>query len=476
MTLSRSSGVQVAAVAGIGLYSAMFALLSSTSARLAWTLPVPIVALLWWTLSSPWRWVALLLASATLLPPLPIPLGDSGPHPALVVVAVGILIALARLAEWHISLDAVTASLCGLFLVLLGSVGTSLFFSGSAVAAGTLARVALFGIGVFVFLYTAHGPAPDAWSIRSPLRWLFAMAIVAAAFACLDFYYQFPAPAGFSAQFVWLDSGVFRRAQGLYYDASALGNFCAFFLVMVLVGLLSSTFQPLSKPFLIAGGTVLAAALMLSYSRASLLNIFASGIALAVVKRVRVKRIAVTVAVSTVAAVPAIWSLFPAFAEGYWVRLAASAQYFWTAPEGVLSGRVASWRLIVDFLISNPWSAVFGIGYKTLPYTSLLGQPVIPDNMYLSLLVETGILGLVALLLFSGAVIYTGYRATQDSRPETQFLGTWMACFWVGQMVQMLSGDLLTYWRVLPVYFWVLAIVVRLMKGNDSEDSFSRSI
>jgi hypothetical protein len=36
-----------------------------------------------------------------------------------------------------------------------------------------------------------------------------------------------------------------------------------------------------------------------------------------------------------------------------------------------------------------------------------------------------------------------------------------MLCFWCGQMVQMLSGDLLTYWRVLPVYFWVLALAVR---------------
>jgi hypothetical protein len=25
----------------------------------------------------------------------------------------------------------------------------------------------------------------------------------------------------------------------------------------------------------------------------------------------------------------------------------------------------------------------------------------------------------------------------------------------------MASGDLLTYWRVLPVYFWVLALAVR---------------
>jgi hypothetical protein len=27
--------------------------------------------------------------------------------------------------------------------------------------------------------------------------------------------------------------------------------------------------------------------------------------------------------------------------------------------------------------------------------------------------------------------------------------------------VQMLSADVLTFWRVLPVYFWVLAMAIR---------------
>ena len=40
-----------------------------------------------------------------------------------------------------------------------------------------------------------------------------------------------------------------------------------------------------------------------------------------------------------------------------------------------------------------------------------------------------------------------------------------MFCFWLGQSVQMLSADLLTYWRVLPVYFLVLAWAVRAQPG-----------
>jgi hypothetical protein len=36
-----------------------------------------------------------------------------------------------------------------------------------------------------------------------------------------------------------------------------------------------------------------------------------------------------------------------------------------------------------------------------------------------------------------------------------------MLCFWSGQVVQMLSADLLTYWRILPVYLFVLALAAR---------------
>jgi hypothetical protein len=36
-----------------------------------------------------------------------------------------------------------------------------------------------------------------------------------------------------------------------------------------------------------------------------------------------------------------------------------------------------------------------------------------------------------------------------------------MFCFWCGLAVQMWSADALTYWRVLPVLFGVLAVIVR---------------
>ena len=106
---------------------------------------------------------------------------------------------------------------------------------------------------------------------------------------------------------------------------------------------------------------------------------------------------------------------------------------------------------------ANPWQLLFGIGYKTLPYTDFLGAPIVADNMYFSILIETGIAGLAALIWLNASIL----RAAARSARRGSFFGAWMLCFWSGEAVQMLSGDLLTYWRVLPVYFFVLALAIR---------------
>jgi O-antigen ligase len=156
------------------------------------------------------------------------------------------------------------------------------------------------------------------------------------------------------------------------------------------------------------------------------------------------------------------WTVFPAFVQAYWLRLSASAEYLFSATEGVLSGRIASWGMLVDWMAAHPWQTCFGIGYKTLPYTDYLGAPVVADNMYLSLLVETGVVGLAALLWLHVAILRASARAIHASDSQRSFCGLWMLCFWAGEMAQMMSGDLLTYWRVLPVYFWVLGLAGRV--------------
>ena len=438
-----------------GVWAAAIAVTRSLPLKALLAAPAALAPVLWWTLQSPSRWLALFIGAALLLPPLPIPIGDSGPHPALLFAAMGLLAGVLWLAEWRIVPTGLNAAFVTLFGVMLASVAPAAVYSGGSVAAGSAARVLLFGISIYVFFYAAYGPGRQADAVRG-VRLLYWAATAAALFACVDFYFQFPAPAGYGRQFVWLDSGVYRRAQGLFYEASTLGNFCAFFLVMIAVAFTRPREEsPVSRKALAAGGAVFFTALVLSYSRASLLNV---AVALAVLtwcnrRRVRLARVAVLAAAGALLT----WWIFPVFAQMYWLRLSFSAEYLFTRTEGVLSGRLATWQTLAAWIAAHPWQAIFGIGYKTLPYTSFLGSPVVADNMYLSLLVETGVAGMAALVWLNVAIL----RAAARSAPRG-FLGMWMLCFWAGQTVQLASGDLLTYWRVLPVYAWILALALRV--------------
>jgi O-antigen ligase/polysaccharide polymerase Wzy-like membrane protein len=445
---------------GMGVYGALVAAAPLTWAAVL-SAPLALVAFAWWTLNKPHRWIGAFIAAAILLPPLPIPIGDTGPHPCLLFAVLGIFAGALYLRDWHIAAGPVERALICMFFILLASVALAAVYSGPELAGRSLARVLLFGIGVYVFFFAAY-MRPHATPPR--LKPLFWTAVASAAIACIDFYYQLPAPGGFGPQFIWLDTGIFRRAQGIFYEASTLGNFCAFFLVMIAVAFARhGKNAPLSRPALMLGGVLFSAALIFSYSRASIVNLLVSLAVLLWLDRARIRwrRAIPLLALSLAAGAGASYYFLPELVNAAWLRLSGSAFYFFDYAEGVFSGRFESWRVLLQFLTEHPWHAVLGIGYKTLPYSDYVGQTVITDNMYLSMLVETGILGLAALIWLNISILRSARHAALHASQTASFLGTWMFCFWSGQSVQMLSADLLTYWRVLPLYFLVLAWAVR---------------
>jgi O-antigen ligase len=427
----------------------------------AWFAIASLIALpfLWHGFARPRDWPLLFCAATILLPPLPFPIGDSGIHPSIAFAAVGLLAGLARVPEWRVELSALNASLLGLVAAMTISLGFAVFYSGAAIAAASFARVMLFAAGIYVYFIASQGPSrQSAREAERTAAWLFSIAILAALFGCIDFVYQLPAPAGFGAQFIWLDSGVYRRAQGLFYDASALGNFCAFFLVMSVVALVNRSPRILSRPAAGFGSVLFLAALLLSFSRAAMGAAMLSMFALAVLERKRWAKGKVVAAVAAlgVATIVGFAVALPEVAYTYWARIGVGWDTLFANPDRVLSGRLDHWNSIAAFIVGHPGQTLAGIGYKTLPYTEYLGKPVIADNMYLSALVETGVLGLATLIALNFAILWTSYRKARQG----SFFGTWMFCFWIGEVFQMFAGDVLTFWRVLPVYFWVLAQVV----------------
>jgi O-antigen ligase len=444
----------------LGFYAALVALAPGIRAQAALSAPLAVVPLAWLILKTPKAWLALFFGSALLLPPLPIQLGDSGPHIALLFAAAGLAIGWLRLSEWRFEIDSLTGSILAFLAIVLASVSMALLYSGWSIASASFARALLMGISVYVFLYVGRGPGRmQAAQGFQWLRWLFWAAVLSAAFACLDFYFQFPAPAGYGQQFIWLDTGVFRRAQGVFYEASTLGNLCAFFLVMIAVMLFRRGRAFFSPVALVVGGSAFSAALILSYSRASLVNL---AVALAVLvwihrDRIRWRRVAAG-ALLFASSLAVLGMASPVFSRAYWQRLGAAFQYFSESPNMVLSGRLESWRTLLHFLANNPWHMLLGVGYKTLPYSDFIGTTAIGDNTYLTLLAETGVIGLAALVALNAAILMRAYRAARSTDDLRSFCGAWMLCFWSGQVAQMFSADLLTYWRILPVYFFVLAL------------------
>ena len=184
--------------AALGLYATLIALIPGLTAKAALAAPLLVIPLLWTLLSTSTAWLSLFFLCALLTPPLPIALGDTGPHAALLFAGAGIFIGLLRLSEWRFQADTLSTSILGLWLAFAASVAFAAIYAGTRIAAGSLARVLLFGISVYVFLYTRDGPAEmDSRGAFRMIRLLFFAATASALFACLDFYFQLPAPAGY---------------------------------------------------------------------------------------------------------------------------------------------------------------------------------------------------------------------------------------------------------------------------------------
>jgi O-antigen ligase len=458
---------------GIGAIAASTVVFLPPAGAGALTAALCLLPLAWYIFSAPYRWLPVFFAAVLLLPPLPWPGGDTGPHPSLVLAALGMLAGMASLDRWRIRWTPAHTAFVALAFAMVLSLGFAALYSGVAIATASAARVGLFFIGVYVYFTSAGGPdsMPES-TARRMTRALFWIALAAAAFGCIDFVYQLPAPAGYEQQFLWLKSGVYRRAQGLFYEASTLGNFSAFFLVATVVALSEPRVRRMfSSAALGSGLVVFSAALLLSFSRASVICAALAIIVLGILERRRWQRSRGLVALAIL--IPAAAGVFalalPEVAGAYWARVGLTLDRLLIAPDSVLSGRLESWGTIAGFIAEHPWQTLAGIGYKTLPYTQYLGGPVIADNMYLSLLVETGVLGMAALVGLNGAILITCWRAMRRG----SFYGKWLFCFWLGEVVQMLTGDILTYWRVLPVYFWVLAQATKDAYADSDAHSIS---
>ncbi len=154
-----------------------------------------------------------------------------------------------------------------------------------------------------------------------------------------------------------------------------------------------------------------------------------------------------------------VYQLSPDVVANFFSWRLGNLTEFWQDPDSATSGRWQSWTTLIQFFADRLWLLLFGIGYKTIASTDLFGKPIVADNGYLSLLFETGILGFAAFAWLNLAILQELRDEGQAPSPFYRLCRTFLFAFWCGEMVQMLTGDIFTYWRNLTVLFAMIAAV-----------------
>src|ERR1700749_5353474 len=84
----------------LGGSAAAVALAPDLPSRMLIAGPPVAVALAWWTILSPERWLGLFFFCAILLPPLPGPFGNAGLNVAPLFALAGLFVGALRINEW----------------------------------------------------------------------------------------------------------------------------------------------------------------------------------------------------------------------------------------------------------------------------------------------------------------------------------------------------------------------------------------
>lgn len=389
------------------------------------------------------------------------------------LLPIGVAIVVCRFQDLHFGGDPIIKGLAIFLVSIVYSLPFAWWFSGAGSGADSLSRWLLLSQMAFIYCLIRGGArASETGCERWAFRLLLAGAVVSAAYGIVDFVWPIPFPHPAADQFIWLGSVVLRRAQGVFYESSNFGNFCGFFLIVTSAALLARKEQLLRirRPLLILSVIILSLAVLVTFSRSTWASVLVALLVFAsITGHAKVQRSAVFL---VALAVPLflLWKLSPELWSYLLNARVGRLTEIFASPNLATSGRVDTWAHVISIISGNPQYLVFGIGYKTLEFTRLFHGEIIVDNGYLSLLLETGIVGLAGFLFFSWIILKTFFKLSHARDQVAAFWSAVLFSFWCGQLIQLLAVDAYTYWRNMVIFAALAAFTLnRAARANSSE-------
>lgn len=424
-------------------------------------------------------WLYTCVAASLLIPAVyPAALGGETPlYTSNLVLIVGLLVLILRGAEFQLPWDGVCWSSIFFLLALALSLPFAFWISGPAQGYQSILRFVLilqpFFAGAWTRGFRCVRSSRQIEALLKALLWLGALS---ALYGIVDFYYPIPIPHPFADQYIYLDFKHIRRAQGISHEASSFGNMCAFLLCLALCLLFSGKRLSAAGRFLlgIAAG-IFTTALFLSYSRGSWLAVLvAVPVFLILQRQLRIRTLVALTAILG-SFIFIVYQFSQDVVTNFFSWRLGTMADFWDDPNSATSGRWDNWTTLLQFFAARPWLLLFGIGYKTIPYSEVFGKPVVADNGYMSLLFETGLPGLAAFLGLSFSIVRSLAACRKANLPICHLGANFLLAFWSGELVQMLTGDIFTYWRNLTLFFVLVAAVQSLAEDPAEEHSSETS-
>ena len=387
------------------------------------------------------------------------------------LLPIGAAIVVCRLRDLRFSGDPLACSLVIFLVAIAFSLPFAWWLSGAKAGADSLSRWLLLSQMAFIyFLIRGSARATETRCERWAFRLLLAGAVLSASYGIVDFVWPVPFAHPAANQFIWLGTVVLRRAQGVFYESSNFANFCGFFLVITSAALLARKERVLHihRAVVIASVTILSLAVLVAFSRSTWAGVFVALLVFAsITGNVKFRRGAILV---LVLAVPLflLWKLSPELWQYLLnARVGRLAEIF-ASPNVATSGRFDTWGRVLSILADNPQYLTFGIGYKTLTFTRLFHGEIIVDNGYLSLLLETGLVGLTGFFLFSRAILKSFFKLLHSSDQALSFWSAALFSLWCGQLVQLLAVDTYTFWRNMVIFAALAALTLNRAERLDS--------